>query len=94
MKNLTVILKAKKKGIHQYGVFHTKLWLIKFKTFLRVVICTSNQHVMDWAVWLNSYWYQDFPLGKRKEEEKRTSKNGIDFDFDKDFQETLNLVLK
>lgn len=28
-----------------YGVFHTKLWLIKFQTFLRVVICTGNQHL-------------------------------------------------
>lgn len=45
-----------------YGVFHTKLWLIKFDTFLRVVICTGNQHAEDWIVWLNAFWYQDFPL--------------------------------
>jgi hypothetical protein len=42
---------------------------------------------MDWAVWQNAYWYQDFPLktigqtnedqGKKKEESK--------FDFNKDF---------
>ena len=50
LKNLTVILKAKTKGF-QYGVFHMKLWLVRFKKFLRVVVCTSNQHLMDWAVW-------------------------------------------
>ena len=60
--NLTIILPCKKnKG---YGVFHIKLWLIKFKSFLRVVVSTSNQHLFDWAVWENAYWYQDFPLKK------------------------------
>jgi hypothetical protein len=49
-KNLTVILKARSPN-QRYGVFHTKLWLIKFKQFLRVVVCTSNQHTMDWATW-------------------------------------------
>ena len=48
-KNFTLIEPKKKtKG---YGVFHSKLWLIKFKTFLRVVICTSNQHLFDWVIW-------------------------------------------
>lgn len=60
-ENFTVILKSKNQS-QRYGVFHTKLWLIKFKTFLRVVVCTSNQHIMDWSVWLNAFWYQDFPL--------------------------------
>lgn len=59
--NFTVIFKAKKNPA-AYGVFHTKLWLIKFATFLRVVVCSSNQHLMDWMGWLNSFWYQDFPL--------------------------------
>jgi tyrosyl-DNA phosphodiesterase-1 len=45
-----------------YGVFHSKIWLIKFDTFIRVVIGTGNQHVNDWIVWLNAYWYQDFSL--------------------------------
>jgi hypothetical protein len=45
-----------------YGVFHSKLWLIRFSTFLRVVIGTGNQHTNDWIVWLNSFWYQDFSL--------------------------------
>jgi hypothetical protein len=45
-----------------YGVFHTKLWLIKFATFLRVVVCTGNHHLADWAIWQNAYWYHDCPL--------------------------------
>jgi tyrosyl-DNA phosphodiesterase-1 len=45
-----------------YGVFHTKLWLIKFKTFLRVVVCTGNNHLYDWTIWQNAYWYHDCPL--------------------------------
>jgi hypothetical protein len=55
-----VISPPKKAG--GYGVFHTKLWLIKFHTFLRVVICTSNQHINDWTIWQNAFWYQDFYL--------------------------------
>jgi len=57
---MTLVLPPRKnKG---YGVFHSKVWLIKFDSFLRVVIGTGNQHINDWMVWLNAYWYQDFPL--------------------------------
>ena len=60
IKNMHVISPPKEgKG---YGVFHTKLWLIKFKDFLRVVVCTGNNHASDWAIWQNAYWFQDFPL--------------------------------
>ena len=52
------------KHIPGWGVFHTKLWLIKFKTFLRVVVCTSNNHFYDWSVWQNAYWYRDCPLAE------------------------------
>ena len=58
--NFTLISPPKVKA--GYGVFHTKLWLIKFKHFLRVVICTSNNHLMDWAMWQNAYWYHDCPI--------------------------------
>lgn len=59
-KNMTVISPPKRNT--GYGVFHTKLWLIKFKKFLRVVVSTSNNHVLDWSIWQNSYWYHDCPL--------------------------------
>jgi tyrosyl-DNA phosphodiesterase-1 len=59
-KNMSLVIPPRtRKG---YGVFHTKLWLIKFPSFLRVVIGTGNQHAEDWLIWLNSYWYQDFYL--------------------------------
>lgn len=56
--NWTVVRPVERKG--GYGVFHTKLWLIKFEKFLRVVVSTGNLHLGDWAVWANAYWYQDF----------------------------------
>lgn len=58
--NVTLI--SPPKLIAGYGVFHTKLWLIKFKTFLRVVVCTGNHHLYDWTVWQNAYWYHDCKL--------------------------------
>lgn len=59
-KNMTLVIPPRtNKG---YGVFHTKLWMIRFTSFLRIVICTGNQHAEDWVVWQNAYWYQDFPL--------------------------------
>jgi len=66
--NMTVVSPPK----HQqgYGVFHTKLWLIKFKTFLRVVVCTSNNHLYDWTIWQNAYWYHDCPLKDMREHSK------------------------
>lgn len=75
-KNMSLVFPPRtKKG---YGVFHTKLWLIKFPTFLRVVIGTGNQHAEDWLVWLNAYWYQDFSLKGMKisDYEEKTEKAG------------------
>jgi tyrosyl-DNA phosphodiesterase 1 len=59
-KNMTLIVPP--RTIKGYGVFHTKMWLIRFSTFLRIVICTANQHAQDWIVWLNAFWYKDFPI--------------------------------
>lgn len=57
-KNWTVIFPEKRnKG---YSVFHSKLWLIKFDKFLRVVIGTGNLHMGDWALWANAFWWKDF----------------------------------
>lgn len=41
-KNMSLVIPP--RTIKGYGVFHTKLWLIRFQTFLRVVVCTANQH--------------------------------------------------
>jgi len=61
IKNMTVI-SPPKQNQGNYGVFHTKLWLIKFKTFLRIVVCTSNNHIYDWSVWQNAFWFHDCPI--------------------------------
>lgn len=63
-QNLVVI--SPPKNNTGYGVFHTKLWLVKFKTFLRVIVGTGNNHYMDWTVWQNAYWYHDCPLNQEK----------------------------
>ena len=61
---MTVIKpKIKKSG---YSVFHSKLWLLKFKKFLRVIVSTGNNHVGDWAIWMNCFWYKDFRLGEKE----------------------------
>lgn len=70
--------------------------------FLRVVVCTSNQHTMDWAVWQNAFWFQDFQLRKKENNEKNNKENNkenkenkeneenkVEDDFCKDFYETL-----
>ena len=59
--NMMTVISPPKKNMG-YGVFHPKLWLIKFKSFLRVVVCTGNNHLYDWAVWQNAYWFHDCPL--------------------------------
>lgn len=57
-KNMTLLRPRMQKA--GYSVFHAKLWLLKFKGFLRVVVGTANNHVGDWALWMNAFWYQDF----------------------------------
>lgn len=74
-----------------YGVFHPKLWLLKFPNFLRVVIGSGNLTIEDWSVWSNCLWHQDFQKKeekfiKRKEKKERKNEQ---FDFDGNFKETL-----
>lgn len=77
-----------------YGVFHPKLWFIKFKSFLRVVVCTGNNHLYDWAVWQNAYWFHDCPLKTMKQiEEKNENTGKVEFDYAKDFHDTLVWVI-
>ena len=90
LPNFTLISPPKVRA--GYGVFHTKLWLIKFKTFLRVVVCTSNQHLMDWAMWQNAYWYHDCPIRTLNEASQSEEKEG--FNNEVDFRETLEWVIQ
>jgi tyrosyl-DNA phosphodiesterase 1 len=92
---------------NMYGVFHPKLWLIKFKSFLRVMVCTSNNHAYDWAVWQNAYWLHDCPLKthlpkeqqpppeEQPPKDKASKEPPVEapFDYEQDFLETLKWVL-
>lgn len=42
--------------------FHPKIFVFKFKTFLRVVIGSGNLLNGDWFRYANVFWRQDFPL--------------------------------
>lgn len=44
-----------------------KLYVLKFKDFLRVVIGSANLFESDWHNWNNILWIKDFPkLSKTK----------------------------
>ena len=52
------------------------------------MVATGNLYVGAWSIWSNCLWFQDFPLKKGQEENKKDS-SAAGFDFDKDFKETL-----
>jgi tyrosyl-DNA phosphodiesterase-1 len=51
-----------KKNTNSYGVFHPKLWILKFDNFIRIVIGSANLSVDDWRIWSNTFWMKDFFL--------------------------------
>lgn len=85
--NWTVVFPLKKtKG---YSVYHSKLWLIKFSKFLRVVVGTGNLHLADWAVWSNAFWWRDFPLIDKTKQPAEEKDRLVE-----DFRSTLKVALK
>jgi len=69
--------------------------LIKFKTFLRVVVGTGNLHLADWAVWANAFWWRDFPsaIVKKEPPAQSTIENGDAQDFKNTLKLALNYML-
>lgn len=61
--NFTLIYPPKNEGmgIAGTGCFHSKLFLLKFPTFLRIVIGTGNLRLLHWTNWSNLLWFRDFP---------------------------------
>jgi len=55
-----------------YGIFHAKLMLLKFQTFLRVVISSANITDIDWNIYSQVIWLQDFKLTKTREENEKS----------------------
>ena len=45
-----------------WGKFHSKLIILKFDSFLRVIVPTANLTNGDWYYWGQLIWFQDFPL--------------------------------
>lgn len=60
-KNLK-ILWVKKDSLIKNSAFHPKLYLIKFGSFLRVVIGSGNLFIEDWTKWSNVCWVKDFSV--------------------------------
>ena len=49
----------------RWGKFHSKLILLKFPTFLRIIVPSANLTDGDWYYWGQIIWFQDFPLFKK-----------------------------
>lgn len=83
------------KAIHGifYSCFHPKLWILKFPEFLRIVVSSGNLTTLDWSIWSNCLWYQDFykksMILKETEKEEEEKKKTNDFNYDKEFRNTL-----
>lgn len=65
-KNLKVYW-ADKHSLGQNSAFHPKIYLIKFSTFLRVVIGSANLFKEDWSEWSNVVWYKDMPISRKSQ---------------------------
>ena len=70
--------------------FHPKLILIRFSSFLRVVVGSGNLLEQDWIVWENVFLQKDFPLaGKVKQS---TLSNQIDEYLSFVFEDKANFI--
>ena len=58
-KNLK-ILWVKKDPLIKTSAFHPKLYLLKFNSFLRVIVGSGNLFLEDWTTWSNVLWMKDF----------------------------------
>ena len=93
IEGLNVIQPSKSFHGVFYSCFHPKLWLMKFPDFLRVVVSSGNLTTLDWSIWSNCLWYQDFykkdMMLKETDKKGKNDKENNEFDYDKEFKETL-----
>ena len=59
----------------RWGKFHSKLIILKFPTFLRIIVPSANLTDGDWYYWGQIIWFQDFPLIDKEEKDKQRSKD-------------------
>ncbi|ORY90626.1 tyrosyl-DNA phosphodiesterase-domain-containing protein [Leucosporidium creatinivorum] len=57
-----VIPEMRPSGNPQYCCMHTKMIVLYFKTFVRIIIPTANAMDYDWAIIDNAFYVHDFPL--------------------------------
>ena len=69
--------KVAKTGYSKLSKQHAKLMLLKFPTFLRVVVSSANCTSVDWWLLSQNVWFQDFPL--QKTESSEFKENLIEF---------------
>ena len=65
----------------RWGKFHSKLIILKFPTFLRIIVPSANLTDGDWYYWGQIIWFQDFPLIKKNENDKNEEKEKKSEDF-------------
>ena len=73
----------------RWGKFHSKLMILKFPNFLRIIIPSANLTDGDWYYWGQIIWFQDFFLisdNKTKEEKDKQRS--------RDFRNYLNAFMK
>ena len=59
----------------RWGKFHSKLMILKFPNFLRIIIPSANLTDGDWYYWGQIIWFQDFPLINKEEKDPQKSKD-------------------
>jgi len=93
--NFTLIRSPKDPSRKFTGAFHPKIWLLRFPTFLRVVVTSGNLTIDDWTTWSNCLWFKDFPKKSLmlSVPEKKPVPEGA-FDFDGDFTQTLKTFIQ
>ena len=55
-------------------IFHPKIYMFKFKNFLRILIGTPNLCIGDWAVFNQVFYLRDFKLKKKNQDSNNASK--------------------
>ena len=78
----------------RWGKFHSKLIILKFPKFLRIIVPSANLTDGDWYYWGQIIWFQDFPLIAEKEENEEDEKSEKDFLKSNDFREYLKNFMK
>ncbi len=71
--NLKIVYPRRTFGGNTPASFHPKLFILKFKSFIRIVIGSANLLNCDWYRYANIFWRKDFPLAQGLKCESGTS---------------------